>query len=394
MSYTLRGRLESRLAALAVPLLAATLLAVALQAWWPLELAGAMAGVLLALDLAYAPALRYQPGWAAVPLGVFELGVVMAAVVALDLQAPIGVALALFAAGWLAAQVLGHAVLPLWRLSYAEDGGELGRTGVVLAAAVAVPFAVAGALWWSNLPPVVHLGAGVIHGPLVVDRREHLVGRPGTVVVGGIVVRHSDVKISNVRVVGGENGISVDGYRNVTLDHVSVSGAKLDGIHVRNTAVTIRSCTVDMRGSQYGQGIDISFGAGFGESLVERCRIAGGQQGILFDASNGMLRDNEVTSTTLRAISMDEMSMGGIESNTVTGANGVGIYCNDHSMCMVGGNRVTRTRADMSSGNRTRAGFGLVVDYEAAAEVAKNDLHANPQAVGIFLGAQVTRMSD
>ena len=254
MSYTLRGRLESRLAALLVPLLAATLLASALRAWWPLELAGAMIAALLALDVAYSPALRYQPGWAAVPLGLLELGVVMATVLALGLQAPVEIALALFAAGWLAAQVLGHALLPLWRLSYAEDGGEVGRTGVVLAAAVAVPFTAAGALWWSNLPPVVHLGAGVVRGPLVVDRREHLVGSPGTVVVGGIVIRHSDVKISNVRVVGGENGISVDGYRNITLDHVSVAGSKLDGIHVRNTAVTIRSCSVDMRGSLSARG--------------------------------------------------------------------------------------------------------------------------------------------
>jgi parallel beta-helix repeat protein len=394
MSYTLRGRLESRLAALLLPLLAATALASALQAWWPLELAGAMAGVLLALDVLYSPALRYQPGWAALPLGLLELGAVMGAVLALGLQAPLTIALALFAAGWLSAQVLGHAALPHWRLTYAEDGGELGRTGVALAAVVAVPFAAAGAIWWSNLPPVVHLGAGVIRGPLVVDRREHLVGSPGTVVVGGIVVRHSDVKISNVRVIGGENGISVDGYRNVTLDRVTVSGAGLDGIHARNTAVTIRNCSVDMRGSEYGQGIDISFGAGFGESLVEGCRIVGGQQGILFDASNGVLRDNDVTSTTLRAISMDEMSMGGIEDNTVTGANGVGIYCNDHSMCMVSGNRVTRTRPDTASGNRTRAGFGLVVDYEAEAEVADNDLARNPARVGVFLGSQVTPLED
>lgn len=392
MSYTLRGRLESRLAALQLPLLAATALAVGLQAWWPLELAGAMAGVLLALDVGYTPALRYQPGWAALPLGLLEFGVVMAAVLALGLQAPLPAALALFAAGWVSAQALGHAVLPLWRLSYAEDGGELGRAGVVLAVAAAVPFAAAGALWWSNLPPVVHLGAGVIHGPLVVDRREHLVGGKGTIVVGGIVVRHSDVKISNLRVVGGENGIAVDGYRNVTLDHVTVSGARLDGIHVRNAAVTIRSCSVDMRGSQYGQGIDISFGAGFGESLVERCGIIGGQQGILFDASNGMLRDNEVAATSLRAISMDEMSMGGIEGNTVRDANGVGIYCNDHSMCMVSGNRVTDTRPDTASGNRTRAGYGLVVDYEAEAEVADNDLARNPARVGVFLGSQLVSM--
>jgi parallel beta-helix repeat protein len=394
MSYTLRGRIESRLAALLLPLLAATALAAALRAWWPLELAGAMIGVLLALDLAYTPALRYQPGWAAVPLGLLELGVVAAAVVALGLEAPVLVALALFAGGWLSSQLLGHALLPLWRLSYAEDGGELGRTGPALAAIVAVPFAVAGAMWWSNLPPVVHLGAGVVRGPLVVDRREHLVGSPGTVVVGGIVIRHSDVTISNLRVVGGENGISVDGYRNVTIDHVSVTGAKLDGIHVRNMAVTVRNCAVDMRGSQFGQGIDISFGAGFGESVVDGCTIVGGQQGILFDASNGVLRDNEVERTTLRAISMDEMSMGGIEDNTVTGANGVGIYCNDHSMCMVSGNRVVETRRDEAGGVTSRAGYGLVVDYESEAELSRNDLADNPARVGVFLGSQVTPMDD
>jgi len=394
MSYTLRGRLESRLAALVVPLLAAVALAAVLPAWWPLELAGAMVAALLALDLAYSPVLRYQPGWAAAPLGLLELGVVTAAVLALGIDAPIGAALAFFAAGWLSGQVLGHALLPLWRLSYAEDGGELGRTGPVVAALFAVPFAAAGGLWWSNLPPVVHLGAGVIRGPLVVDRREHLVGGPGTVVVGGIVVRHSDVTISHVRVVGGENGVTVEGYRNVTLDHVSVTRASLDGIHVRNTAVTIRDCSVDMRGSLFGQGIDISFGAGFGESLVEGCTIVGGAQGILFDASTGTLRENLVEQTTLRAISMDEMSMGGIERNSVQGANGVGIYCNDHSMCMVDGNRVTGTRRDSAGGNRTRAGYGLVVDYGAEAEVGRNDLARNPARLGVFLGSTVTQMAD
>jgi len=394
MSYTLRGRLESRLAALLPPLLAAVALASVLGTWWPVELAGVMVAALLALDLAYHPLLPYQPGWTALPLGLVEFGAVMGAVLALGIGAPLDIALALFAAGWLSAQVLGHGLLPVWRLSYAEDGGELGRAGLLVLGAVAVPFAVAGAIWWSNLPPVVHLPAGIIRGPLVVDRREHLVGSEGSVVLGGIVVRHSDVTIRNVRVVGGENGITVDGYRNVTLDRVSVRGATLDGIHVRNTAITIRGCAVDMRGARFGQGIDISFGAGYGESLVQGCRIVGGQQGILFDASNGMLRDNHVERTTLRAISMDEMSMGGIEDNTVSRANGVGIYCNDHSMCMVSGNSVTQTRADSAGGNRTRAGYGLVVDYEAEAELGENDFARNPARVGIFLGAQIARLEE
>lgn len=394
MSYTLRGRIESRLAALAGPLAAAAVLATALPAWWPLELAGAMIGVLLTLDVAYSPLLRYQPGWAAAPLGMLELGVVTAAVLVLGIGAPLGAALGFFAAGWFAAQVLGHALLPLWRLTYAEDGGELGRAGLALVAAVAVPFAAGFAIWWSNLPPVVHLGAGVVRGPLVVDRREHLVGTAGTVVLGGIVVRHSDVTISHVRVVGGENGVTVNGYRNVTLDHVSVAHASLDGIHVRDTAITIRDCTVDMRGSQFGQGIDISFGAGFGESLVDGCTILGGQQGILIDASNGVLRHNTVEQTSLRAISMDEMSMGGMEQNTVRDATGVGIYCNDHSMCTVSGNRVMGTRADTSNGIRTQAGYGLLVDYGAEAKVGHNDLAGNPAGIGVLLGSTVTRMAD
>ena len=171
MSYTLRGRLESRLAALAMPLVASVALAAALPAWWPLELAGAMVGVLLTLDAAYSPVLRYQPGWTAAPLGLLELGVVTAAVLALGIAAPLGAALALFAAGWLSAQVLVHALLPLWRLSYAEDGGELGRIGPIVATLVAVPFAAAGALWWSNLPPTVHLGAEA-------QRRQKLQARP------------------------------------------------------------------------------------------------------------------------------------------------------------------------------------------------------------------------
>jgi parallel beta-helix repeat protein len=315
-------------------------------------------------------------------------------VLALGVQAPIAVALALFAAGWVSAQVLGHGLLPLWRLSYAEDGGELGRAGLAVGVAIAVPFAAAGTIWWSKLPPTVHLPAGVTRGPLVVDRREHLVGADGSVVVGGIVVRHSDVTISNVRVVGGENGIAVDGYRNVTLDRVSVKGATLDGIHVRDTAVTIRDCSVDMLGSLFGQGIDISFGAGHGESLVEGCRIVGGQQGILFDASTGMVRDNHVEQTSLRAISVDEMSMGGIEGNTVSRAKGAGIYCNDHSMCMVSGNSVTHTRSDPASGDRTRGGYGLVVDFEAEAELGRNDFTRNPAPVGVFLGAQVRRADE
>ena len=76
----------------------------------------------------------------------------------------------------------------------------------------------------------------------------------------------------------------------------------------------------------------------------------------------------------------------------VQGSLGVGIYCNDHSMCMVDKNRVTGTRSDAATGDRTRAGYGLEVSFGAEAEVGRNDLAHNPARVGVFLGSLVTRM--
>jgi hypothetical protein len=389
MSYTLRGRLESRFAALLAPLVVACMLGAALQEWWPVALAATMVAVGVAFDLGYHPALRYQPGWAAVPLGLVELGVVMGLVYALGIPAPLSVAIPLFALGWAAAQVLGHALLPLLRLSYAEDGGELGRTGALLAASVAVPLAAAAGLWYVRLPPTVHLASGVHQGPLVLDRRQNLVGDPGAVVTGGIVVRHDDVKISHVRVVGGVNGITVDGFDNVVLDHVTVSRAQEDAIHVRAAAVMISHCTIDMRGVEYGQGIDISYGMVQGMSMVDRCNVVGGQDGIVTHGSMAMFMHNHVTKTTQYGIAMTEMSMGELEHNTVTNANGVGMYCGDRSMCEIRHNVVRGTRSDALAGDKTRAGFGLELLYGAEADLHGNDFTSNPLSLGVFLNSKI-----
>ena len=55
----------------------------------------------------------------------------------LGLMAPLRWALGLYAIGWVAAQLFGHALFPRLRLEYAEDGGELGRRGALDAVAVA-----------------------------------------------------------------------------------------------------------------------------------------------------------------------------------------------------------------------------------------------------------------
>jgi nitrous oxidase accessory protein NosD len=390
MSYTLRGRIESRLAPVLFTLVIALALAVGESAWWPLQLAALMAGLGLTLDvLVYDRLLAYQPGWLALPLGAFELGLVMLAARGIGIGAPLAEAVALFAAGWIAAQVLGHAVLPLARLTYAQDGGELGRAGPAFAVAVLAVLSGAAGTAYAMRPPVVHLSAGVHQGPLVVDRRETLVGDRGAVVRGGIVVRADGVTVRNVSVVGGANGIEVDEARNVVLDGVSVTGAQLDGIHVRHSSVQIRNCSIDSGENPWAQGIDISFSYDVKPSMVKGCTITGGREGIVTHSTQAMLVDNHVRGTQLRGITVTEMSMGMVERNDVHDALGIGIYCGDRSMCEIEHNVVSSTRNDRASEDVSRRGYAIVAWWESEAELHGNVLVANPRGAGSFSSSRI-----
>jgi parallel beta helix pectate lyase-like protein len=392
MSYTLRGRLETRLAALVPVLLGACVLAGVLRHWWPVELVGLMAAVGLFLDLeVWHRLLPYQPAWAMIPLGAVELGVLMAIVYGFGLQAPLLPALALFGAGWLASVVLSQAGFPLLRLGYAEDGGELGRVGAVAAVGLVLAFAGSAATYVVRLPPVVHLSAGIHQGPLVITKREVLQGEPGAVVRGGIVVAHDDVEVKNLTVVGGENGITVDGVHGTVLDGVTVQGAKLDGIHVRSGGVVIRDCTVDMLGNRLGQGIDISFNMGEGMSMVEGCTIVGGMVGITTHSSMTEIVRNRVSKTTGQAISVAEMSMGSAMDNEVRDALGVGLNCDDQSMCRFEHNTVVGTRPDRASGDPSRRGYAVLASFYSEADLWQNRLVANPVAAGAVTSSTLHR---
>lgn len=383
MSYTLRGRIDSRLASLLPMLLAACTLAAVLRHWWPVELVALMAAVGLALDLqVWHRLLPYQPAWAMVLLGAAELGAIMAIVYAFGLHAPLWAALVLFGAGWLVSVVLAQAGFPLLRLGYAEDGGELGGLGTVAAVGVGLALVGSAATVYVRRPPVVHLAAGVHQGPIVITRRENLVGDPGAVVKGGIIVRHDDVHISHLTIVGGENGISVDGYYGTRIDDVSISGAKMDGIHVRLADVMITNCTIDMLGNPTGQGIDISFNMDLGMSMVEGCTLTGGQIGITTHSSMTDIMDNRVSRTTGQAISVDEMSMGMAADNQIQDAVGVGLYCNDRSVCTFERNTVVGTRDDSAGGDLSRRGYGLLASFQSEADIHDNQLAANPVAMG------------
>ncbi|HWM14256.1 MAG TPA: right-handed parallel beta-helix repeat-containing protein [Gaiellaceae bacterium] len=391
MAYTLRGRLESRFAAVLAPLLAACVVALVAKAWWPVELAALMLAVGLALDAAvYHRFLPYQPGWAAVPLGLLELGAVMGLARLLDVAAPLAAALAFYAGAWLLAQVLGHAVLPLARLSYGDDGGELGRPGAAVAVLALVVLGSAVGVAWATQPPIVRLAAGVHEGPLVLDRSQRLVGEPGAIVRGGIVVTADDVTVRDVTVVGGEVGIEVDGAERVLLDGVEVLWAELDGINVRRSTVTVRDCVIREPIGSHAQGIDISFAFDLGPSVVERCTVTGGMEGIVTHFARALVRDNLVSETTLRGITLTEMSMADVEGNEVEDALGVGIFCGDYSVCRIEENSVSGTVADVESGDRTRMGFGILSHYGAEATLADNRLRGNARPTGSFLRARIS----
>jgi nitrous oxidase accessory protein NosD len=390
MAYTLKGRLESRLAVVLAPLLAACLLAAVFQEWWPVELALLMLAVGLALDVAvYHRVFAYQAGWLALPLGLVELGLVMGLARLLDVAAPLDAALVFYAGSWLLAQVLSHAAFPLARLSYGEDGGELGRAGAASAGLVLTLVASLGGVAWATLPPTVYLAAGVHQGPLVLDSEQILVGARGAVVRGGILVTADGVTVRNVTVVGGEHGIHVDGAEDVLLEDVTVRGSELDGINARRSSVTIRDCIVDVSG-RYTQGIDVSFGFDLAPSVIEGCTVTGGQEGIVTHFAHAVVRENQVSGTSMRAITLTEMSMATVEDNEVEDVLGVGIFCGDYSMCEIEGNSVVGTRPDVASDDRTRMGYGILAHYGASAKLVDNTLRDNRHATGSFLDARIS----
>ncbi len=242
---------------------------------------------------------------------------------------------------------------------------------------------------WALQPPTRTLAAGVHEGPLVLSSPQKLVGERGAVVRGGVVVSADDVTVRNVTVVGGEHGIVVDGAERVVLDGVVVRGALLDGIHVRRASVSVRDCAIESRGNEYAQGIDISFSFDIEPSAVDGCTVHGGLEGIVSHFSKVDIRDNVVTGTRLRGITMTEMSMGVVENNHVEDALGVGLFCGDYSMCELRNNVVVNTRPDWASDNRTRLGYAIVAHLGATATIHGNELVRNERNVGTFVRARI-----
>lgn len=281
--------------------------------------------------------------------------------------------------------LLGYAGFGLYR------GLSLGRRSVAWAPAAVVVLALSAsaAAAWEGQTPTMRLSAGQHRGPIVLDEPLKLVGEPGAVVRGGIVVTASGVTVRDVTVVGGEHGVSVEGARGVLLDDVRVVGAEMDGINIRRGSARIRDCAISALRSPYAQGIDVSFSFDLEPTLVQGCRITGGQEGIVTHWAKVDLRGNHVTNTTLRGITVTEMSMGTVQQNRVEDGVGVGIFCGDYSHCRIEENRVAGTRADPGSDAGGRAGIGIYAYFGAIAELDENELVGNARATDAFSDAEL-----
>src|SRR5260370_27824173 len=107
-------------------------------------------------------------------------------------------------------------------------------------------------------------------------------------------------------------------------------------------------------------------------TTIEGCAISGGQEGIVSHASTVFIRDNDVRSTTLRAISVTEMSQGDVDQNRIEQVVGTGLYCGDHSVCNLRDNRVWGAAAQPDTPVAWNAGYAAIVLYRSDSYFGSN----------------------
>jgi hypothetical protein len=242
---------------------------------------------------------------------------------------------------------------------------------------------------------VVRLLAGT-YEPFEVTRRVTIEGTPGAVVRGPLVISADGVNISDLLVVGGENGIVIRDADRVQLERVVVRDARLHGIEVAPGSATIRDCRIEGLLSPYAQGFEIRNSSGRPHTVVEGCSISSGQEGLVSHVSRVEFRGNHVSDTSLRAIVITEMSEGLAEGNDVSGVSGIGLYCGDESHCEFRGNIVRGVLPvdPAVSEAKSYGGYGAVALYRATMRLEGNRFEdAAAGRVGLFLGSVETDRS-
>lgn len=241
----------------------------------------------------------------------------------------------------------------------------------------------------------VVLSEGRYEGPVRIDRSVTLVGN-GAVIDGqghdvALAVFASGAEVRSVEVAGGDTGILVRDAGDVTVADVKVIGAAVHGIELVDAHARVEAAHVEGLSSPFAQGIEIRNSDGRPDSTIERSTVIGGQEGIVSHVSEVAVLDNVVRDTTMRAITITEMSDGWVRDNRVTGAVGSGLYCGDMSRCEFTNNSVATV--DEGVGGRSSAGWGLVVHYHASASTHGDSLNGVAGPTATFVGSRITERS-
>lgn len=223
----------------------------------------------------------------------------------------------------------------------------------------------------------LHLGALTYRGPIVIDKAITIVGTSGTVILfdgEGPVLRIRDtdnVVISGLTIIGGDDGVLVEGSTGVALEDVRVSGARWHGMLVRDSEVHISQCHISGLKETLAQGIEITNSDRRPRSSIEGCTVIGPAfEGIVTHVSAVDVMNNFVTGTAERGINITEMSNGLVEGNEVVDAYGAAFFCGDMSECSFVNNTASNIEASLSGSDVVSArGHGLVVHYHSVATV-------------------------
>ncbi|MDQ6713874.1 MAG: right-handed parallel beta-helix repeat-containing protein [Candidatus Dormibacteraeota bacterium] len=241
---------------------------------------------------------------------------------------------------------------------------------------------------------VLHLRPGLYSGPLLFRRPVTLIG-PATIVGGAdrptITITASKVNLADITVMGGETGIFVTRASSVRLENVRVVGAIRRGIDISQASVQLHRCEVTQLVSAFAWGIGVVNSMGRAPTTVESCAVTGGQEGIVSHASTVFIKDNDVRSTTLRAISVTEMSQGDVDQNRIEQVMGTGLYCGDHSVCNMRDNRVRGIAPQRDTPVTWNAGYGAIVLYGSDAYFKGNDFQRVARAgIGVFVDSAIS----
>lgn len=267
----------------------------------------------------------------------------------------------------------------------------------VLAGVVAA-LALAAAVWIVDRPPLVRvdpgddlgsvleaapanavvvLAAGEHRGSVSIDRNLTLRGEPASRVVAPrdapavLTVLADDVRVEGITTFGGSTGILVREVDRVVLDSVQVTGADLHGIEIVDASARLSAVEVASLRHPLAQGIEVRNADGRPDTVIEHSTVSGGMEGIVSHVAEVVIENNVVRDTTLRGVTVTEMSDGIVVGNAIEGATGAGLYCGDMSRCQFQDNIATQVAGDDDA--RSTAGWGLVVTYHASAST-ENDI--------------------